>query len=277
MRTRSLQYILLFVLGTTILGACKKTEPLVISEEMIHFANITPSAIYSVLDDATPYEIKVGTTNVPNRDVNFTYTITSPTGAVEGTHFTIQGAKNRSIESGSAITNIVLQGNYSIYEAGTRKDTLVFRITSADIDVAPFDSSFTLIIKGPCTETDVFLEELAGDYDNVVEDGSYFYSAPVTISSVTHTSASTGTAVIGNLYDSGISATVEFDWSTPGNYTVTIPPQATGFTAGGLPLSVVSTPNTTSLFAFCANRMILYVTLYTSAGAVASFEMDIAR
>ena len=254
---------------------CKKQET-TIPEEIAHFTAGGSSATLQVLTPDNSYTLPIGATTVSNTARNVVVDITSPTGAVEGTHYTVTGGKTLNIPAGEVLSSITVKGIVSQYTAG-RKDSLVFKISNAgNLKGGGFDSSFVLVLRGPCFEGEVYFPELGGNYRNTFE-GSYGpYTSSITDISYT-AGATTGSATINNIYDNGIEATANFSFASVGNFTVTIPEQNTGFTVGGRTLYVATTSGITSTFTYCTNTVTLYLDLYTSAGLYDRFTMSLAR
>lgn len=200
--------------------------------------------------------IPVGVTAVASTDRIISFTVSSPSGAVTGTQYTLAAsgtttADQVSIPAGQATGYIIVKGNFSYYNGLTRQDTLIFTLTtgsSAGGEIAPsdFNDSFTLVMRGPCVEgTDFQPSEFDGAYNNSVDNygGSLTSAYPVQISS-TSTGPTSATLLIQNLgYELFYPAptdpadnpgiTVNIDWSNPGNLTATIPNQAYENTAYG--------------------------------------------
>ncbi|MFD2919906.1 hypothetical protein ACFS6H_09325 [Terrimonas rubra] len=113
-------------------NSCKKkdfTRP----PELAKFLN-TATLSYPVRDDAASvFKIAVGLTQPSSVNKTFTFTVSSPTGAVEGTQYTLP-SKTITIPAGQTIDSISVKGLFNGYNGG-RKDTLVFTLTSGD---APF-------------------------------------------------------------------------------------------------------------------------------------------
>ena len=136
-----------------------------------------------------------------------------------------------------------------------------------------------------CTESDIVFSDLLGNYTKTIEH-YVFTSGPdygpytTTISNIVPVNSTSTKADFENLYDSGITAQMTFDYSTPGSFTVTVPPQATGFAVGGLPLSIKSVPGPNgepSTFTYCTPTFTIYLQLYTSGGVVDTWKMTTAR
>ena len=165
-----------------------------------------------------------------NRTVNIS--ITSPTGAVAGTHYTANSFV--IIPAGKAVDSLEIKGIYAQYTAG-RKDTLVITIQNQDVPPSEYNSKFVLFMRGPCSELEIndpgALEAFKGDYKNTNET---FGSSPygpykTTVLSVTKTSATTADIVIANIYDDNWSPTTyTLNWTNINNKMVTLVAQNAG-------------------------------------------------
>lgn len=256
------------------LFSCQKQE-ITIPQEVAKFNIATPSAAFSILNANSEFKLPIGITTVSDRDRVVKINITSRTAQQGREYFLNKTGTDIVIPAGAVLDSLVFRGDPSFY-GGARKDTLRISIVGGgDVNPARFDSTFQLILRGACLEEDISLPDLAGDYNNTFE-GTYG-PYPSVISNVNVTSATTGTARLDNIYDSGIPAILTFDWSNPAQYTVSIAPQATGFTVGGQPLSIRSTANTVSTFRYCNTRIFLFIDLYTPNGIFDQFTMEIRR
>ena len=260
------------LLSAVTFSSCLKDQEFNVEQE-VFFATPSATESFRIVSPGLTYKIPIGLTAVSGVDRTISVSIASRS-AVEGTHYTIN-TKAIVIPAGEAVDTLVLSGNYNQY-INPRKDTLEFTISAEGVPTANFNSKFTLILRGACVEEDVNIGDMAGDYNNTLDipyPGAYGSS----ISSPSSTGATSGTAVVNNIYAAGISADVNFEWSTPGVFTANIPEQATGFTVGGEPLSIRSTPGTTSTFTFCSGSITLYIDLFTPSGIFDRYTMSMER
>ncbi|MBO9657239.1 MAG: hypothetical protein J7527_00275 [Chitinophagaceae bacterium] len=273
----SLAFSFILLLIATMSGCIKDTNDEILNPgEYALFLPASSSANYSILTPTTIYKIPVGLTQPltggKSRTVNIT--ATSTTGAVEGTHYTY--TKTLNFAPGKITDTIVVTGAFAQYSNG-RRDTVQFSFSDPNDASPSLNSRFTLNI-AQCLESDIVFANMAGNYTETYEDGSY---GPYTssIKNVTRVNNTSSTATITNLYDNGIEALAKFDYSTPGAFSVTIEPQSTGFvqTSTGLPISVRTTPGTSSTFTYCTPTFTIYIDLFTSAGVMARWEMTMAR
>ena len=223
-----------FVTLSIIAVSCKKTG-ITIAPAQAHFTG-EENQVYSIVVDPPPaYNVVVGTTDVSSTDRKVSYTVTSPTGAVAGTHYTIGTPGTVTIPAGQSTANIDVHGIYSVYITG-RKDTLIFALTNPDITPAEFLDTVRLVLRGPCFEGEVDLNAFLGDYAKTNETfGSSPYGPYTTsISAVNLLTPTTGTITVENIFDFGWgSITFTLDWTDPNNRTVTVVAQSSGIADAG--------------------------------------------
>lgn len=204
--------------------ACKKYE-ITIPPTQAHFMNQT-GATYFILTPTTTFKVPVGVTTVSNVDRTVTFSVSSPTGAVAGTHYNLTG-NTVTIKAGQAVDSIEVRGVFSMYATG-RKDTLVFTINEGGAKASEYNKEYKLLMRGPCFDGDVALSDLLGVYSNTNEifGNSPYGPYETTISAVSNTSATTGTITVTNIWDNGWNPIVfKLNWSNPSNITVTLDPQ----------------------------------------------------
>ena len=213
------------------LAGCKKQDLMIPNRQDAFFADEPATGTYRIETPDQVFKIPVGVTTTSTSPRTISFTVSSPTGAQQGTHYTV--AKNTvTIPAGAALDSIEVRGVFAQYQAG-RKDTLVFTI--ADSDRSPnIRSTYTLIMSGPCFEGDVDLDLLLGEYTNTKEDFGGPYGPYTTeITEVNQTSATTGTITVANIYDNGWGPiTFKLDWTDPNNRKVTLDEQS-GIGDGG--------------------------------------------
>ena len=208
------------------INACKKTEALTIPPEQAHFTNLS-AGTYFITGPSVTYKIPVGFTTVSDKDRTVVLSVTSPTGAPQGTHYNIS-TKSLVIPAGKALDSITVSGVFAQYQGG-RKDTLVFTISGGDVAPSDYNSKFTLFMRGPCFEGDVDLNILKGAYTKTNEDfGGPYGPYLTTITAVTQLpGATTGTVTITNIFDAGWNPiTFTLNWTDPANRTVTLVQQS---------------------------------------------------
>lgn len=257
---------------SVLIYGCKKDKIVTADKEVAFFGVSGPSATYRISTPTTIYKIPVGLTKVPTGSRTVNVTVTTTTGATVGIHYTINKT-SFTFDSKKIIDTIVITGVQSQYLLG-RKDTLKFSFTNPSDGIPSLFNTFTLGIRGPCLEEDLpagGFADLLGLYTKTFENGSYgpyntiFYAI----------TGSTSKATLTNIYDSGISAVVDFSYATPGSFTVSIAGQQTQYASGGLPLFVkTASPGT---FTYCIQKFTIPMQLYTTAGIYDQWTMTMAR
>jgi hypothetical protein len=223
--------LLLSLVVIILMSGCDKTKPydIAVSAPRAHFVG-KETQVYSVVDDPAPsFILQVGTTDVSSSDRLVTYHVTSPSGAVEGTQYTITGGGTVNIAGGKALADITIQAKYSEYASG-RRDTLIFTISTPSLEAAAFLDTVKVILAGPsgCNEADPVFTTSLGNYDNTNEllGTSAYGPYTTTISSITSTGPTSATMVVQNIWDNGWGPiSFDLDWSDPVNRTVTVQQQ----------------------------------------------------
>jgi hypothetical protein len=226
---------------------------------------------YYINSANTPLKIPIGISTVSDKDRTIQLCYSSLT-AVAGVQYTTPPA-TIVIPAGKTVDSLSLQGLFSGYPLSTRKDTLRIKICGGDVPVSDYWSTYTVVMRKYC---DVVLANLAGNYSNTNEytsSGAFSYGPYTTaVSNVVSTGATTATAKISNLYDDGWNdVTANFDWTDPGNFTVTIPLQLTGRSyAGGPggPTSVRTTAGQTNTFSSCDRSISISIDLVNGGTTV---------
>lgn len=224
-------------LSGAVMTGCKKSDSFTIPPEVASFTNLTFER-YEVTGPTVTYKVPIGLSTIAAQDRTVTVDISSPTGAVEGQHYTVD-SKTVTIPAGKAVDSLTVQGNYADYISG-RKDTLIFTIVEGGVSPSDYNNKFTLYMRGPCFASEINTELLAlmGDYHNTTETYAIAYGPYTTsISSVVQTSPTTADITVLNLYDDDpdwnpIKFTI--DWSDLNNMTVVLAgQQVAGGDAGG--------------------------------------------
>lgn len=268
---KTLKHILPFCIALLVAASgCKKDDKVNTPPEQANFFN-QAGGTYFVTGPTVNYVIPVAVTTVSDHERTINITVSSPTGAKEGTQYTLS-TKSIKLPAGKVIdSSLVLQGSFPAYETDERRDTLIFTISGDGVPASTYNSTYTLLMRGPCQDSDVEdLNIMSGDYTRTFEDGSY---GPYTssISNVQTLTATTGTAKMTKLFESFSGVTINFDWTDPDNVKVTIPYQQTDQVyAAGKPFMVRTTPGTTSTFSVCTQTFTIYLDVivanYTSTG-----------
>jgi hypothetical protein len=240
--------ISLFVLSLTvvgsiiIIGSCNKGKKydLITPGAYVHFVGAKSQA-YPVRSATVPvYNINIGTTDVVSADRVVTFKVTSSTGAVAGTQYTLGTTGNTvTIPAGQTTAVIPVQGKFSGYPVG-RIDTLMFTLVMPSISPAKFSDTVKLALGDICSEGVGFtLASFVGTYARTNEafNGSPYGPYTTTIASVNPLTATTGTITVTNIWDNGWGPiTFTLDWSNPANLTTAVVAQAAipGSNAGDL-------------------------------------------
>ncbi|MEO7049595.1 MAG: hypothetical protein ABI091_30105 [Ferruginibacter sp.] len=248
-------YLIIGALFSIIFFSCKKDNTIntpVLSE----FASPTFVGIYSVADDPNSvYKIPVGITTVSDKPRTITFSVSSPTGAVEGKQYNL-GTTTIVIPAGTAQDSISLKGIFSGYPAG-RKDTLVFKIVGGDIPTLAGSDVYKVVLKQFCP---LDMSIFSGDFE-VVEDGWADYSAGDVVQ----------LSVSGN--------TVSFDYPTiymhqpllikvnPSTFATSVIATAFGgYSTGGTVYSCESVPGANSVVVPCDETISVVLDFYDGAG-----------
>jgi hypothetical protein len=286
--------IMSILLGLVIFTACNKNKEYETTSpgSYAHFTGATLQT-YSIPTATTgTYTVTVGTTDVSAQDRTVTFNVTSPTGAVKGTQYTLSVTGNTVvIPAGQATADIKVQGVYSQYTSG-RKDTLVFSLSSPSMDPAKFQDTVKLALRGGCFEGDVILNNLKGTWAHTVETlgtGAPYGPYTTTISAVNQLTPTTGTVTVTNIWDNGWSPiTFTLDWTDPNNRTAIVVPQTAigGSNAGdlnsayaGQTVAVRAFAGNPGTFSVCNNTLTLRMQLgVTGVGYFASlYTVNLAR
>jgi hypothetical protein len=94
------------------------------------------------------------------------------------------------------------------------------------------------------------------------------------VTNVTSTGATTATATITNVYNSGITANnVVFNWTNPANFTVTIPEQNTGLVGSGYQVWIRTSGGAGNTFSSCDQTIAFRIDLLakTATGVLAGY------
>ncbi len=222
------------------------------------------------------YTGTIGVSRAVVTDTKIEFTVSSPTGAVEGVEYTIP-EKFVIIPAGQVLDSFKIFGDYAGLAGGTHQLVLKFKP-----DVKAFVDADSCIINlmPSCDEANPLISILQGDYNNTNETlGTSAYGPYQTsISATIPAGPTSATAVVENIFDSGwgpISFTL--NWTDPNNRTTTVIAQNAipGSDAGslnsayaGLPVAVrpyaTSGPGT---YSACAQELTLNMQLGVGDGA----------
>lgn len=266
------------LVALAVLTGCDKNKPydIKVPDEVVHFVGGEIQS-YSVIANPNPvHNLVVGATTVSNVDRQVNFTITSSTGAQAGREYSVGVQGNTlTIPAGETRAVLPIQGYLPYFEQG-EKHKLEISLTEGNTKVAIFGNKVTLNMRGPCFDSEIEFPDLLGNYTKTYEAGGSYGPYTSTLSSYSPINTISGSAVIGNIYNSGIPATGVFNWETVGNFTVTIPDQPTGFTAGGLPLRI-RTLGSDNYFTYCTPYFYMIIEMYTSNGTFDIWDMEMSR
>jgi hypothetical protein len=219
------RFIGLFTLAAAIMVGCKKEVEVVTPPSLAHFTNLS-SGNYIIATPTTTYQVPVGVSTVSDKDRTVNVAVTSSTGAVQGTHYTLTST-SVVIPAGKAVGSIEVKGVYNQYLSG-RKDTLTFTLSGTDLSVAEYNNEFKLLVRGACPENVVNLNDLLGEYKRSNEEfgGTTYGPYTTAITAVTQDPVTkTGTITVANIWNAGWKPiTFKLDWSDPANRKVTVSP-----------------------------------------------------
>jgi hypothetical protein len=231
--------IYLLIVATAFNSCLKQTFTTPALSEFASRPTSNKGAYFITSDPNTEFKIPIGITTTSDKDRVITYIITSPSGATEGTQYTVTSLGTITIHAGEVMDSIAVKGNFSAYVPG-KIDTLVFTISGGDVPAFSGSDKYTLTLQKYC---DVVSTDLIGDFKNCDDlyQGQGSGAAPYTIniSNWTSTGPTTATVTIKNLgatpdngfgpfapTDAAVTGlTAKLDWTNPSNFTITIPSQ----------------------------------------------------
>ena len=256
-----LPVLALFAFAVT---GCKKEDALTIPDSQATFTNKS-SGSYTITAPNVIFKVPVGVTAASDRDRTIKISVTSTTGAVQGTQYTLS-TTTVTIPAGKVVDSFEVRGVYSQYLAG-RRDTLVFTLQEQDVPVSSFNQTYTLALRGPCFEGNVVLGDLTGQFANTNEDwGGSLYGPYTTSVTATPLTATTANITVSNIFDAGWAPiTFKLDWTNPNARTVTLVQQdniadastAFGASAAGLQISVRPYAGQVGTFSACNQTIVL--------------------
>jgi hypothetical protein len=255
-----------------LLGAvsCEKEAEIFTPPSFSQILKSTASDSYFIQNSpSSVYKIPIGLSTVSDVDRVVTFTVTSPTGAVEGTHYALSHSNSITIPAGKVIDTLQVMGLFSAYPTG-RRDTLVVTLTGGDVEVGGAISTFKLVLQKYC---DVNISALNGTYANTREsytDGSSPYGPYTTVvKDLVMVAGSTTKAegYVENIYNDGWNdIKIQLDWTDPVAFKATIPLQPTGKNYGGSPTSVRSHSGKANTFSSCDQSFTFTIQLTNAAG-----------
>jgi hypothetical protein len=196
--------------------SCKKQKT-EIPPTKAHFTFLTSGAYFVTNDAGTVYKIPVGLTSASSKDETVEFTITSPSGAVEGQQYTVE-KKSITIPAGKVVDTILVKGKFAGYPTG-RKDTLSFKITGAT--AIPGSDKFDLYVQKYCP---VSIAAFTGDY----EAQDYYDGAPDGGPYIVELTPGTVTGSTGKLTLTGLwggvpdPVNINLNWADPANFSTEV-------------------------------------------------------
>lgn len=253
------------------LSGCTK-DKLVTPNVTASLFGSTEGSYFITSDPNTVYKIPVGITRIPDKDRTIEFTVTSPSGAVEGQQY-ILSSHTITIPAGQTVDSISLNGIFAAYPAG-RRDTLIFTINGGDVPSLVGSDVFTLILQQYC---DVDLNSFVGAYTNCFDDASYG-PYEIDVLSATSTGPTTGYLMVDNLWDAGGSTPirVDLDWSDPANFTTFLPSSQPLYIDRSYGQANLR-PNGSGTFSSCDNSFTLNYEVYVSVGSFGPTSTTMAR
>lgn len=225
-----LKNILLPIIAASamILTGCDKTKPYDVATPPaeVHFLG-PKNQTYAVLSDPAPtFYVVVGTTTKENVNRTAQLNISSPSGLVLNTDYTVSRTE-LNFPAGKTLDTIAINANFASFPFGS-KDTLILTLSTPSIQPAAFQDTIRLIVTGPsaCSEANPTLSDLLGDYANTFEvygSGSPYGPYVTSISSATASGPTSAVIVVENIYDFGwgpINFTL--NWTDPSNPTTQV-------------------------------------------------------
>jgi len=226
--------ICLLILATVFNSCVKQKFDTPALSEFASSATKNKGAYFISSDPNTVFKVPIGITTTSGKDRVINFTVTSPSGAVAGTQYTI-ASSSVTIPANKVEDSIEIKGVYSAYAPG-KIDTLIFTISGGDVPAFSGSDKYTLTMQKYC---DVVSNDLVGDFTNSGDDGSAANPYTINVSNWTSTGPTSATVIIKNLGatpDAGFGPfaptdpaatglTAKLDWSNPSNFIVTIPEQ----------------------------------------------------
>lgn len=224
---------------------------------------------YYIKSTNDPFKLPVGITNVSGIDRTIQFSYSSNT-AVIGEQYNTPPA-SLVIPAGKAMDSLTISGLFAGYPLSTRIDTLKIQISGSEVPASPYKSTYRLIMRKYC---DVILADFAGNYQ-AIDNGNYGpYPMAIAPGSFVSTGPTSGSMVIKNLWDYGVptNVTVNLDWTSPANFTITIPDQVF---VGGDDIWIKGT--TAGTFSSCDQTFTFRYTLYVKTTGVNYYANQVTK
>jgi len=285
MNIKTKYYLLILTFFSAGFFSCKKDNTIntpVLSE----FASPTAIGKYFIKNDPNSvFKIPVGITTVSDKPRTVTFSVSSPTGAVEGQQYNL-GATSITIPAGTAVDSIALKGIFAGYPTG-RKDTLIFTITGGDVSTFKGSTTYKVVLQKHCdVNLNDFIGDFANSYDNQDPDSYGPYTA--TINQFVSTGPTSGTLYITNFGDAGFGPwtpsdppanpgiAVNLNWTDPSNFTTVVPTQTISEDLFGYGQATISAVGS-GTFSSCENSITISYKVAVAAGSFGSFVTVIKR
>ena len=251
---------LLFFVSVSVLASfsCKKPDIATPPELAQFMAKGTVS--YPVQNNANSvFKFGIGLTAPAKTARNVTFSISSPTGAVEGQQYTI-ASKSITIPAGQVIDSVSLKGIFNGFPSG-RRDTLVFTITGGDVPALIGSDILKVVLQQFCPlDMNIF----DGDFE-VLEDEWADY-APGTIVQLTKI----GTNQFSFEYNESGAQPIIVTVNTTTNVTSVakqVYTSANGYGLGYGPISVESVPSVDNIVVPCERTFSVRLKHTVAAGS----------
>lgn len=252
-------------LVTLVAFGCKK-EKTTIPPTFAHFEFTASGDYYVTQSPNTSFKIPIGLTAAADVPRTVQVTIASPSGATEGTQYTVS-SKSITIPAGKVEDSIVIKGLYNGF-AGGRLDTLIIKITGGDVTAVETSKEYTLYMQQYC---DVSLSMFSGiykiqDYYDGEPDGAAY---SVRLTPGNSTGATSGTITVEGLWGAPTPFNVNLNWADPAAFSTEIPVQQ--FLVHPTYGQSTIRPNGKGTFSSCNNTVRIDYEVTVSAGSFGKY------
>lgn len=264
----SLFYLLLFTaVFSTVLYSCKKKDVVTPNKEVSLFGAGGTTASYLVPNDPNAsFKIGLGITKPAPVDRVINFSVTSPTGAVEGTQYTIS-AKSVKIPAGKVVDSVTLKGLFSGFPTG-RRDTLIFKITGGDIPSLIGSDIYKLVLQKFCP---LNMSAFSGNFVVVTDGWQDYYPGDVVTLSVSGNTVSFYYPTAYNV--SPILINVD-----PITFATSVASQSYGrYSAAGTLYSAKSVAGPNSVVVPCDNTISVELNHFSAAGNYGNYIIKLRK
>ncbi|MBN1117146.1 MAG: hypothetical protein JXA77_08080 [Bacteroidales bacterium] len=190
-----LTFIAICLIVAGIISSCEEQDFTYSGPSIVSFTDA--SQLFLVQDIANAVDtVKIGVTKSEAADRTVNISVGVGGSAIEGTHFKLSST-SITIPANQVIGNILIQGLYDGF--GDNLETVIFDITGGDVEIANFDTSFTLMMQRYCPPNP---DAIVGTYTAVTNGES---PDGITTTGYVHTITITETAVESEYEISAIS------------------------------------------------------------------------